>query len=253
MTDQRRRFGALIIGDEILTGKRQDKHLGKLIELLAERGLELSWARIVGDEPQLLTQTLRESFASGDIVFSFGGIGATPDDRTRDCAAAALGLPTEVHPEGLRIIEGRFGKDLPASRRRLVEFPRGASLIPNPVNQVPGFSIRDHHFTPGFPSMAWPMAIWVLDTLYADLHAPGSVAEQGILVHDARESDVMALLERIEAEYPNLRLSCLPDSQRGPRLELALRGAPAAVAEGLVELCRGIDALGFRREPLPPR
>jgi molybdopterin-biosynthesis enzyme MoeA-like protein len=246
-------FGALIIGDELLTGKRQDKHLGKLIEMLGERGLELSWARIVGDDPPLLTQTLRETLASGAEVFSFGGIGATPDDRTRSCAGAAFGLPMAVHPEGRRMLEQRFGPELPPSRLRLVEFPEGAGLIPNPVNQVPGFSVRGHHFVPGFPSMAWPMVSWVLDTHYAALHAPGSVAERGITVFKARESDVMALLEAIEAGYPSLRLSCLPDSQGGRQLELALRGAPATVTEGLAELCRGIDALGFTWQPLPPR
>jgi len=86
-------FGAFIIGDELLSGKRQDKHLPRLIEMLAVRGLELSWVRVLGDQPALLTQHLRESFASGHIVFSFGGIGATPDDRTRQCVAEALGLP----------------------------------------------------------------------------------------------------------------------------------------------------------------
>ena len=84
------RFGALIIGDEILSGRRKDGHLAKVIALLSARGLRLAWARYAGDEVQALTQTLRETFATGDIVFSFGGIGATPDDNTRQAAAAAL-------------------------------------------------------------------------------------------------------------------------------------------------------------------
>ena len=82
-------FGAYIIGDEILVGKRQDKHLAFLIEALAKRGLRLSWAQYVGDEPERITAALRLSLASKDVVFSFGGIGATPDDHTRQCAAAA--------------------------------------------------------------------------------------------------------------------------------------------------------------------
>ena len=86
-------FGLVIIGDEILSGKRQDKHLPKVIELLAARGLALSWARYVGDDRERITATLRDALASGDIVFSCGGIGATPDDHTRQCAAAALGRP----------------------------------------------------------------------------------------------------------------------------------------------------------------
>ena len=81
-------IGLIIIGDEILSGKRQDKHFGKVVELLGARGLQLAWARYLGDDRERLVATLRESFASGDSVFSCGGIGATPDDHTRQAAAA---------------------------------------------------------------------------------------------------------------------------------------------------------------------
>ena len=85
-------FGLIIVGDEILSGKRQDKHLPKVIELLSARGLALSWARYIGDERPGITAALRDAFASGDAVFCCGGIGATPDDHTRQCAAAASGV-----------------------------------------------------------------------------------------------------------------------------------------------------------------
>ena len=91
-------FGAIIIGDEILSGRRTDKHLPKIIELLSARGLALDWAEYIGDERERITATLKRAFASGDTVFSTGGIGATPDDHTRQCAAAALGVPLELHP-----------------------------------------------------------------------------------------------------------------------------------------------------------
>src|SRR5690606_21249813 len=84
------RVGLIIVGDEILSGRRQDKHFAKIVQLLTERGLQLSWANIVGDDTEALVDTYRRSFASGDIVFSCGGIGATPDDKTRQAAAAAL-------------------------------------------------------------------------------------------------------------------------------------------------------------------
>ena len=92
MTGIVRRRGAaiLIIGDEILSGKRADKHLPKAIELLSARGLQLAYAHYLGDDPARITAALSHAFASGDAVFSFGGIGATPDDHTRQCAAAAL-------------------------------------------------------------------------------------------------------------------------------------------------------------------
>jgi molybdopterin-biosynthesis enzyme MoeA-like protein len=128
-------FGLIIIGDEILSGKRRDQHLPKVIELLRERGLRLAWAEIVGDEPARITALLRRTFAGPDIVFCCGGIGATPDDHTRQCAAAALGVPLELHPQGRALIEERIREtagpdaDLNApenlQRFKMAEFPRG--------------------------------------------------------------------------------------------------------------------------------
>ena len=84
------RVGLIIIGDEILSGKRADKHLPKFIEILAARGLQLAWTEYLGDDPARITESLQRAFASGDVVFSCGGIGATPDDHTRQCAGKAL-------------------------------------------------------------------------------------------------------------------------------------------------------------------
>jgi molybdopterin-biosynthesis enzyme MoeA-like protein len=163
-------FGAIIIGDELLSGRREDKHLGKVLELLKARGLRLASVRYVGDERPRLVQTLRESFASGDIVFSFGGIGATPDDHTRQAAAEALGLPLALHPEAEAEIRARFGDEITPQRLQMGVYPVGAEIIPNPFNRIPGFSIHNHFFVPGFPVMAWPMVEWVLDQRFAHLH-----------------------------------------------------------------------------------
>ncbi|ABI56560.1 competence/damage-inducible protein A [Alkalilimnicola ehrlichii MLHE-1] len=240
------RFGILIIGDELLSGRRQDKHMAAVIERLEARGLELSWARIVGDDPALLTENLQQTFASGDVVFSFGGIGATPDDRTRQCAAAALGLPLVLHPEGEREIREQFGERATAQRLRMAEFPEGAELIPNPVNRVAGFSIRHHHFVPGFPKMAWPMVAWVLDHHYARWHAPGVRVQQTLRVPGAREGDLIPLMEAFVARYPDLRLSCLPKSDaQGFEVELGLRGEGHRVAPAMHELRTGVEALGY--------
>src|SRR5687768_18620012 len=144
-------IGVLVVGDEILSGKRADKHMPKVIELLAARGLQLGWAEYVGDVPVRITEALARAFASGDIVFSTGGIGATPDDHTRQCAAAALGVPLKIHPDAEREIRARFGVETTPQRLAMGEFPEGALVIPNPVNRIPGFTIREHHFVPGFP------------------------------------------------------------------------------------------------------
>ena len=141
-------FGLIIIGDEILSGKRADKHLPKVIELLAARGLSLAWARYVGDDRERITADLKDAFASGDAVFSCGGIGATPDDHTRQCAAAALGVPLALHPEARDFVIERmrdvareqgtpFEPDRDDNRHRLnmAVFPEGARHHPEPVQQ----------------------------------------------------------------------------------------------------------------------
>ena len=166
-------IGLVIVGDEILSGKRADKHLPKVIELLSARGLSLSWARYVGDDRPRITADLQHAFSSGDLVFSCGGIGATPDDHTRQCAAAALGVDLALHPEARELILERM-RDVAAEqglpyepdradnqhRLNMGVFPLGAAIIPNPFNKIAGFSVRDVHFVPGFPVMAWPMIEW---------------------------------------------------------------------------------------------
>src|ERR1700756_5038160 len=104
-------FGAMIIGDEILSGRREDKHLPRVIAALESRGLSLSWARSFGTEPARIVAEIRAAAASGDTVFSFGGIGATPDDHTRQCAAAAASVALRLHPDAEREIRARFGDD----------------------------------------------------------------------------------------------------------------------------------------------
>ena len=149
-------FAIIIIGDEILSGKRADKHLPKAIELLNARGLQLAYADYVGDDPARITATLKRAFAaareSGDVVFSCGGIGATPDDHTRQCAAAALGVALQLHQEAKALITERmqdtakeqgvpFEPDRSDNIHRLDmgRFPVGAEIIPNPYNKIPGF------------------------------------------------------------------------------------------------------------------
>jgi molybdopterin-biosynthesis enzyme MoeA-like protein len=244
------RIGTLIIGDEILSGKRQDRHLAHVIGALAERGLRLSWARYEGDDRERLTAVLRESFAQGGIVFSFGGVGATPDDHTRQAAAAALGLPLVRHPDAVAAIEAQFGAAAYPHRVLMAEFPAGSSIIPNPVNRVASFSVRDHHFLPGFPEMAWPMLDWVLATHYAGLAARPD-AERAIVVHGAGESQLLPLMEESVARFPELRLFCLPTflADGGRRLELGVRGDPAIVDAALAHLVAGVEGAGFRWEP----
>lgn len=232
-------IGALIIGDEILVGKRQDKHFSVLVAALARRGMRLAYCEYIADDPPLLAATLKRTFAAGDIVFSYGGIGATPDDHTRQCAAEALGVPLVLHADAEAEIRSRFGVEMTPQRLRMGEFPAGARIIPNPVNRVPGFTVREHHFVPGFPQMAWPMVEWVLDTHYRHLHDTQPLKEASILVFEAGESMLIDLMLAIEAKWKKLKVFSLPtmgrDGSRG-HIELGVRGDPAEVAAAIDEI-----------------
>ncbi|HEY7241546.1 MAG TPA: molybdopterin-binding protein [Burkholderiales bacterium] len=241
-------FGAYIIGDEILVGKRQDKHLSFLIEALAKRGLRLSWAHYLGDEPERLISAFKRSLSAREVVFSFGGIGATPDDHTRQCVAAAAGVPLGLHPEAEREIRGRFGADITPQRLRMGEFPEGSSIIPNPVNRIAGFSYGEHHFVPGFPQMAQPMVQWVLETRYRDLFDRDRWSEESILVYEAGESQLIPAMEAVGAAYLGVKVFSLPSmGSDGSRrhVELGVRGDPAQVKEAAEALRRLVQKAGF--------
>ncbi len=241
-------FGALIVGDEILSGRHSDKHLTKLIELLAARGLRLSWARYVGDDSTCLAETLRQTFASGDTVFSFGGIGATPDDRTRESAAAALGVELALHPAAETEIRGRFGAETTPERLQMGVFPVGSGIIPNPYNRIPGFSIQAHYFVPGFPIMAWPMVEWVLDTRYVHLHHIEDYVEKSIIVWDVYEGQLMNLMRELAAAFPTATLFSLPTiADEGGRrsLELGMKGPAAQVARAMARIKAGVTTRGY--------
>jgi molybdopterin-biosynthesis enzyme MoeA-like protein len=244
------KVGVYVIGDEILSGKRQDAHLERVIEILKARGLFLSWAHFEADDRARLTAAFRRSMASDTVVFSFGGIGATPDDLTRPCAAAALGVGTRPHPEGLAILEKKWGRDFSPERRRLVEFPQGARLIPNPVNQVPGFSCGDHHFVPGFPKMAWPMVEWCLDTYYADHFHQQALIERRFLLHDLPESRLIPLMEQLLNASDGLRVSSLPSTEVAGQVELGLRGDPEQVGLAAQTAVAWLRDQAIRFDPL---
>jgi molybdopterin-biosynthesis enzyme MoeA-like protein len=252
-----RTYGAIIIGDEIMRGKRQDKHFAKLVEILGERGLHLSWVQYLGDERPRLVDHLRRTLASGDVVFSYGGIGVTPDDHTRQAAALAAAVPLELNAAAEREIRARMaemGQPVTPARLELGTVPQGSRIIPNPFNRIPGFSYRDHHFLPGFPQMAWPMAEWVLDTYYADDFRQDVEIEAAILVWEGLEGTLLDLMRQTEADFPGITVFSLPSfgSDTVQRhVELGVRGAPEAVATSIEVLKAGVVTLGYRYDIKP--
>jgi molybdopterin-biosynthesis enzyme MoeA-like protein len=239
--------GLIIVGDEILSGRRTDRHLSAIIERLNARGMALAWARYVGDDRARLGALLRETMASDSIVFCCGGIGATPDDVTRQAASDAAGSPLERHTEGEAILRERFGEDATDARLRMVDFPAGADLIPNPVNRVPGFRLGRHCFVPGFPKMAWPMIEWVLDTHFAAFARDPAVSRTVRV--DAKESDLIPLLEALGEAHPDVRFSSLPEMRDGGGyvVELGVFGPADEVETAFKAMQQRLDRDGVPR------
>ncbi len=260
-------FGLIIVGDEILSGKRADKHLPKVIDLLAARGLQLAYADYVGDDPARITAVLARAFAAaretGDVVFSCGGIGATPDDHTRQCAGRALGVDLALHPEAERLIRERM-QDIAKEqgvpyepdrhdnihRLNMGMFPLGSAIVPNPYNKIPGFTVQAGagavHFLPGFPVMAWPMMEWLLDTHYPGLHQKSAYAEKSVIVMGAMEAVLTPLMLAIEAGHEGIKVFSLPSVDHpdyGRHIELGVKGAPEKVDIAYQALLAGLHNL----------
>ena len=274
MTDTqqiRPKFGLIIIGDEIMSGKRTDKHLPKVIELLAERGLQLDCAEYVGDSPERITATLKRAFDSGDVVFSTGGIGATPDDHTRQCAAKALGVDLALHPQAEALIRERMQDTArdngttyePAHpdnihRLNMGVFPVGAQIILNPYNKIPGFScvgataLGAVHFVPGFPVMAWPMISAVLDQKYDQYFRKSAHVEKSVIVFGSMEAMLTPLMLELEKNHAGIKVFSLPSVDHptyGRHIELGVKGSPADVEIAYPAMLAGLHMFDTKLGP----
>ena len=258
------RIRLIVIGDEILSGRRQDKHFSKMVELLGQRGLQLFAAEFISDERDVIASVLARSFATGDAVFCCGGIGATPDDQTRQAAAQALGVDLALHPEAARLIaercadtarrgQGSADMSTPENQQRLNMgvFPVGAEIVPNPYNKIPGFFIQGHTFMPGFPVMAWPMMEWTLDTRYAEWHHKVARAEHSFLAFRLPESRITPALEELERRWPGVKAFSLPSMGESghAHIDLGVRGEPQAAAEALDFLRNAVLSVGGQLSP----
>ncbi|MEW8625144.1 MAG: molybdopterin-binding protein [Candidatus Thiodiazotropha sp.] len=211
-----------MIGDEILYGDREDLHQAHFRSLLKEHGRLLHRCWFIPDQRESLVKHLKFSMSDQLPVFVCGGIGATPDDLTRSCAAEAFETPLQRHPEAKQLIESQFGEAAYPTRIYMADLPVGCELIPNPHNQIPGFSISQHHFLPGFPEMAWPMAEWVLDHKYPQQE--NRFKQRSLLILNTPESTLVPLMESINRQYQDLKMYSLPRFGAQGTIELGLRG-----------------------------
>jgi molybdopterin-biosynthesis enzyme MoeA-like protein len=236
-------FHLFIIGDEILSGRRQDKHFAHILATLKKRGHKVASASYLPDDSAVLAEAFKRSLSAGQHVISCGGIGATPDDHTRLAFANALGLPLSLHPEAAELITTRFADAAYPHRIQMAYFPRGCGLIPNPVNQVAGCFLQHHYLVPGFPSMAWPMLDWILDQHYKD---EAHEATLSIVLLNAREGELISVMQAFTTRYPQVGFSSLPsygnELHPEPHIEFSITAEPELAAEAMSYFQASLDA-----------
>ncbi len=212
-------FYLLIIGTEILNGRREDKHFRFVQSELKKYGHELFATFVVKDDEELLVNTLK--LIKNDeksILFSFGGIGSTPDDLTRDIAAKVFtDKPTVPHEQFTKDIIERFDEEAYPHRIHMACLPENSNLLFNPVNNMSGFSLEDRFFfTPGFPQMAHPM---ISEVIKSKFNKSREVFRYTLLAHTS-ENTLITLMKQLPK---NIELSSLPIlSNNTPSVELSL-------------------------------
>ncbi len=213
-------FYALIIGTEILNGRRVDKHFEFVKHELAKYGHELYASFIIKDDEKLIKkifQTIKEDTHA--IMFSFGGIGSTPDDLTRELASDVFrNAPLQVHEQFFADIIDRFKEEAYPHRINMANLPPNADLIFNPVNNMSGFSLENKYFfVPGFPSMAHPMISSVIQTHFSQTKQK---FRKTLLAHTS-ENTLISLMQELPQTVELSSLPMFVNSE--PHVELSLR------------------------------
>ncbi len=214
-------FYAVIIGTEILNNRRQDKHFEFLKDELAKYGHELFASLIIKDDEVLMKNTYEMVKKDQDaVLFSFGGIGSTPDDLTREIAADVFtSKPLKTHEKFKQDILDRFGKEAYPHRIHMADIPDGSDLIFNPINNMSAFSLQNRYFfVPGFPSMAHPM----LEDVIAKNFSQSRKKYRYTLIANTSENTLNTLMHKIPKEIELSSLPMFKDNK--PLVELSLSG-----------------------------
>ena len=200
------KFFALIIGTEILNRRRSDAHFEFISKTLIKHNHKLTGSFIIEDDPKLITDTIKFIASIPDsVLFSFGGIGSTPDDYTRECASKALSDgKLYTHPKAKEIIESKLGDKAYPHPINMAKLPKDAKLLDNPINGMPAFYVNDRFFfMPGFPQMSHPMVEHILSYIIDD----GRVNYRKTLTANCKENVFIELMQKVP---DNVEVSSLP-------------------------------------------
>ena len=210
MSDQSKIWTAalVVIGDEILSGRTQDRNVGQVATWLNDHGIRLAEVRIIPDDIDRIGETINVLRAQHDYLFTTGGIGPTHDDITVDAIAAAFGVPVIFHPEARRILEDYY-RDRPGgltdARLRMARTPEGAELLINPSSGAPGVKMGNVYILAGVPHIAASM----LEALTGKLEGGRPIVSVTVGAR-APESDVADLLRETEAAHPGVAIGSYP-------------------------------------------
>ncbi len=198
----------VVIGDEILSGRTEEKNIAQVARWLNRQGIRLAEVRVVPDQEEAIVTAVNALRPNHDYLFTTGGIGPTHDDITVDSVAAAFGVPVIVHPEARRILD-EYYQDRPLglteARLRMARVPAGAELIPNPTSGAPGVKIGNVYILAGVPKIAGAM----LDALDGTLEGGAPVVSVTVRAH-AAESDVADLLKQVQDDHPGVSIGSYP-------------------------------------------
>jgi len=203
----------IIIGNEILSGRTKDANLGFLAKELVEAGIRLMEARVIPDDEDEISNTVRMLRTRRDHIFTSGGIGPTHDDITCDSVAKSFGLDVHYHPEAVRRMEAHassVGVELNEARMRMARTPVGATLIVNPVSAAPGFTIENVHVMAGVPRVFRAMVKELVPTL-----AGGAKILSLAVRTTLGEGTLASRLRAIQEHYPKIDIGSYPYFQDG--------------------------------------
>ena len=199
--------GIILIGDELLSGRTQDTNLSTIARWLEPLGVEVGEARIVADDADIISRTVRAFSERFDYVFTTGGIGPTHDDITADCIAAAFGLGISERADAIKVLRERYElEELNEARRRMARIPDGASLIKNPVSQAPGFQTKNVFTLAGVPSIMRGM---LLDIEHR-IEGGAKVYSRTVTASGIGEGDAAAPLAKIEKAHEGVSIGSYP-------------------------------------------
>jgi molybdenum cofactor synthesis domain-containing protein len=199
------RAALAVIGNEILSGRTQDKNIAYLAKWLNQQGIRLHQVRVVPDETDEIVAAVNALRAKYDYLFTTGGIGPTHDDITVDAIAAAFKVPVIMHPRAEKVLREHYQDRITDARLRMARVPQGADLIENAVSAAPGIQMENVYIMAGIPSVMQGM----LASLEGKLAGGAPVVSQTVSAYVA-ESQVADLLVQVEASFANILVGSYP-------------------------------------------